>query len=155
MQSFTDTSGRTWKIEVTTGVIRRVKQQTGIDLTNLQSLSEELSEVCSFVDVLESLLEPQLTQLGMTINEVCDCMLEEQSEAASLAILHAVIDFFPPSKGEPLRASLQNVQRTKTRMVEKASAEMMTQVNSPKFQEAIENALMSGNSSGNSLDLSA
>jgi len=71
MKSFTDTAGREWKIAVTIGAAKRIKDSLGVDLLRLDKPSED--------DKL-----PLLTRLGLDellLAEIICCLIGEKQFA--------------------------------------------------------------------------
>jgi len=112
MQNFKDENGDTWGIEINRPVLRLVKQETGILLTDL------------FEDEMALLL--QLSRDPLLGGDVLWCLCSEQAkrremdetafikatdgdcyEPAIHAVIQAIIDFFPPRQREMMTTLME------------------------------------------------
>lgn len=146
MQTFKDATGRTWQISVNFTSLKRVKCQTGIDLTKLVDphsdvISRLTSDLFMLFDCLVALLQPQLDANSLTAEAFGEALDEESADSAVIALLEGVIDFFPEKKRTLLRRALAKVtraaERKQTGMLDRA----LKSVESPQFDRAIETAL--------------
>ncbi|WP_417849419.1 hypothetical protein [Thalassoglobus sp.] len=152
MKSFTDAKGNTWTIEVNVTTLQRVKGLTGINLTNLidakgDTFTKVVEDVFVMFDVLTALVRPQLDAQGMTTEQFGESLDETSLEAAVHALIEAVIDFFREGKRTLLKRAFTKVKTAAERRQSTNIDKAMQAVESPEFDQAIENALQS--TSGN------
>ena len=101
MAKFTDLVRREWTISLTSGDLRRVREQAGLDLgkalTNTDRLAELLfGDVEMFGKVVWVLIEKQANALSITPEEFADGFDRDTFESASSAITDAILDFTQP-----------------------------------------------------------
>lgn len=94
MQTFKDMDGREWRLSVTVGSIKRVKQLVDIDLTRLDEGDPPLltrlgTDVMLLCDVIYALVQPQASERNITdedfgqslggdvITHACDALWKE------------------------------------------------------------------------------
>ena len=65
MRKFKDGKGREWSLSMNVMSAKRVKNETGVDLLNMESLSADLDDVYKLVDVLWSMVSKQAEKLDM------------------------------------------------------------------------------------------
>lgn len=107
MAGFQDDAGNLWQIDITFGSLLRVKKECGFDLLELFSSPQAAQRLSSdpqlLLDVLVSLLRPQLDELGVTPAAFADGLRAEQVQEAMCALFEALPDYFP----EPQRGALK------------------------------------------------
>lgn len=114
---FQDKKGRTWRLDLTVGAVRRVKETCGVvDLyaalegTVLIQLATDLP---LFVDVLWTIIEPQAREAGVTDIDFGEAMAGEQLEAATEAFIEALAGFFVrPGQQAAIRAVAEKTNQT-------------------------------------------
>ena len=107
--AFTDLSGRTWTLEITTGTLKRLREQVSIDLKllikdKLAALVELLDDPERFVGVLWVLCESQAAKLNLTPEQFPEGFGGATLEAAGAAFVEAVALFSPNPTRDLLRA---------------------------------------------------
>ena len=149
MKTFTDRKNDKWEISLTLGAIKKVQDQTNIDLLNIESdecntLSEFTANPFKLAEVLSVLLEDQLTAAG--VEGVLDRMDGETLCRAQEAFYAELTDFFV-GMGRAERAKMvMKHQQMITRAIEMVGAKV----------EAIDtDEELSGLLSGDSPDTSA
>jgi len=152
MKTFADSAGRNWTIEINVATLQRVKGVTGIDLTKLidaqgETFTKVVEDVFVMFDVLTALVQPQLDAQGMTTEQFGESLDETSLEGAVHALIEAVIDFFQEGKRMLLRRAFAKVKTAAQRRQSTTIDKAMQAVESPEFDQAIENALQS--TSGN------
>lgn len=108
MQSFRDTSGRSWVLSVTAGSIKRVKALAGVQLAglaedNFKGLVELIGTDELFPNVLFALVQPQAEKLGVSQTEFDEAMDLDCLREAGLAFLEVYASFFPKQTRETYR----------------------------------------------------
>jgi hypothetical protein len=106
MKQFKDEQGRDWMIDVTVGAIKSVRELLKVDLWNFfgDEAKRILSDPPMLVDVVYVLCKQQCTERGLTDVDFGRLFRSDVLEAASNALIGAVIDFFPKSRQTILKA---------------------------------------------------
>ena len=146
MQSFVDTQGHHWAIQINYTSLRRVRAVTGIDLTRIVDPKSNVMEQLTgdpFVlfDCLVAILQPQLDEQEVTAEQFGEALDEESGDKASMALIEAIIDFFPEGKRMLLRRALTKVLTAAERRQLATLDKALQAVESPEFSQAIETAL--------------
>lgn len=143
---FKDSTGVLYDIPVNVLTISRLKRSHGIDLTEVigprgsEVMERITGDVCTFLDVLASLLgldEKQLEQMARNLDE-------SGLESAVTALVESILNFFPPEKRKPLLRAFQRSGEIVKTARAKSLAAMAEAVESDSFREAIESQLTSG-----------
>jgi hypothetical protein len=122
MHSFKDTSGAEWKLELTVGSIKRVRDEVKVNLADdvftglLDKLAGDTLLLC---DVVWSLIKPQAQALDVDVEKWCNRMGGDALDKASKALLDELIDFSPP----PRRGLLKQIMAKALEMQDKSIAE--------------------------------
>ena len=146
MKSFTDRQGRSWIIEINYTSLRRVHALTGINLTRIveprSNVMEQLTgDPFILFDCLIAILQPQLDEKQITAEQFGEALDEESGDKASMALIEAIIDFFPEGKRMLLRRALTKVLTAAERRQMATLDKALQAVESPEFTQAIETAL--------------
>lgn len=157
MSSFNDRHGRQWILEFTLGSLARVKTETGVDLLTFHqpdspALRAMATDPWKLLEVLVSLLRPQLEQKGVSEEAFGDSLLEEHVQAAVEALLTGMVDYYPPAKRTALKTLVDRVLGAVRNVSERANRELttvMATTDLDAMQKEIETAI-SGNSTGSS-----
>lgn len=109
MKTFKTLDGTEWKVAVTVGTIKRVMDDTGLKLTDMftsQKATEQfLSDDIKFCEMIWSVVRPQASENGITIDQFLSTIDGEVVEAAAEAIVGETVDFFQ----EPRRSVLRKI----------------------------------------------
>ena len=146
MKSFTDRQGRSWTIEINYTSLRRVHALTGINLTRIVDPQANVMEQLTgdpFVlfECLVAILQPQLDEKEITAEQFGEALDEESGDKASMALIEAIIDFFPEGKRMLLKRALTKVLTAAERRQLATLDQALQAVESPEFSQAIETAL--------------
>ena len=146
MKSFTDRQGRSWTIEINYTSLRRVHALTGINLTRIveprSNVMEQLTgDPFILFDCLIAILQPQLDEKQITAEQFGEALDEESGDKASMALIEAIIDFFPEGKRMLLKRALTKVLTAAERRQLATLDKALQAVESPEFSQAIETAL--------------
>lgn len=141
MHSFTDEKGRAWSVVVTVDTVRRVRQLAGVDLMQVIKgpLLEELAgDPVRLVDVLFAICKPQADAGKVTDQDFGQSLAGDSIDAATMALLGAIADFFPSPTRKLLRqlidagrASQEKVSALMEHHVSKAIAAMDAAASTP------------------------
>ena len=150
MKSFKDKDGKSWIIEVNVRQVRKIRALLNIDLANMiqfdaangkpnTELLDRLSnDPCLLVDVIYALCKDQADTLNITDEQFGENMNGDTVEAATVALLEEMIDFFPEAKRRVLRVILNQAEALTRQMQETAAAVL----ENPEFQETLKKQLM-------------
>lgn len=149
MPSFKDTEGRTWTLRITVSTIRRIKDLAGVDFADLDmfnqggGLFEVTSDYLKFGAILYAICKPEADARSVQEEAFLDAISGEVLETATRAFVEAVADFFPPSRGNLIRQTLQAAEKVREQALKQAG-EKLTEVmetssdllkNLPEFAE--------------------
>jgi hypothetical protein len=111
MHTFTDNQDRSWTIRVDVNAIKRVRKILSLDLNRLMHDKELLIEIAQdtvlLVDLLYVLVEDQCKAKNVTDTDFGSALVGDAIDAASEALLKAIIDFFPMRRRKALQAALE------------------------------------------------
>lgn len=131
---FRDTANNVWTVSVTVGGYMRIKNELGIDITDLSGedggwLTRTIADenMYEMLSVLATLIEKQLDAKGLTLEEWYDLMDGDSLEAAGYALLGGVINFIPAHKRGPLLkiSSLVRTKQERSSQIMEAQIEAM------------------------------
>ncbi len=139
MKAFKDKGGVVWELEVTVGVVKRVRAVLKIDLAKFdETLYLRLSEdPVLLVDLLWVICEKQAQGRKVTDEQFGEGLAGDAIEEATTALLEAIADFFPG----PKRSLFQKVI-SKTASIERTTSKLaIAKMDDPRLQEAMEKRL--------------
>ena len=149
MSHFTDTANRRWNLAINVGTVKRVRELTDVDLLAIldrpQMLSDLAGDPVRFVDVLFVVVKPQADQMQITDEQFGEALDGSSIEAATDAFLEALVDFFPGAR----RATLQKVLGRAKEVSAQAEATLTRALTDGTIDQAITDALATGQPSGN------
>lgn len=103
MYSFEDLEGREWKLSVTIGSVRQVKETLGVDLLEFPEVLEKLSgDIYTLCNVLYVLIKPQADKLNVSDVDFGYALGGDVLEKAVDALLNEMINFFPQRRRDLL-----------------------------------------------------
>jgi uncharacterized protein (DUF1778 family) len=145
MRSFKDRSGKDWPIGLTVGAVKRVKDETGVDLLDLthheraQPLIEKINgDPFILCEVIFSAVQPTITK-----EVFAEGLDGDAIEAAAEALWGAITDF-TQSHRRPLMAKV--LEKVKVLHQKQATA-VMAILDDPRMDQMLAEMLKSGLSS--------
>jgi hypothetical protein len=148
MREFKDIDGQAWHIRITVATLQRVKEETGVLLTDLVSsdnrdtlLKKLQGDVFFLFGLIVSVLQPQLATRTMDAKAFGEKLDEEAAENAVDALINGVIDFFPPDRRDPLLAMMAKVSQAFGQKRAAAKQDVLARIETPEFLEAIDKHL--------------
>lgn len=123
MQSFKDTSGREFLISINPLVVERVKAKTGFDLMAIFDPAEIAKISARPVLLVEVIHELVKTQLTCSLDDWANDWDSDTVNAATLALMKAVVDFFPKEARASLAKAIDRVSQVVTGVRTTAIAE--------------------------------
>lgn len=148
MQSFKDSKGIIWTIEVNVGAIKRVRALCGVDLLDVitvgadgkpnTDLLDRLSDdPVLLVDTLYAVCKPDADAKGMTDEDFGRSFDGDSLVAAAHALLDGIVDFFPEAK----RRMFQKVLEASRRFEAATNRHLLNVMNSGELDNALESQL--------------
>jgi hypothetical protein len=123
-QSFADSRGDAWTVEINVTQLKRVRTALDVDLLKLAEdgglfgLADDPVTLCNLLFVL---CESQAKERAVTDEQFGERLASgDVIEAAVNALLEALILFFRPSRREPMQRVLEKVRRLETMGAERA-----------------------------------
>lgn len=107
MATFTDLAGRQHSVQITLLTRRRVKEQLGIDFAACAVEPAKLHELLTTVSDSEQLFRLIAAIVGVPEESLLESADQDTEEAAGVALLQALADFFQNSN--PLKAALRDL----------------------------------------------
>lgn len=112
MQSFQDTRGRAWVVDIDVYGVGRVRKLVGVDLyglvdDGLKPLGELLGDPCKLVDVLFVLCRDKQGKPPESDEDFGRAMAGDVLLKAADSFVEALVDFFPTTARESLRKMLR------------------------------------------------
>ena len=129
MAKFCDRHGKEWTIDITVGSCKRVRQKTGVVITDLlaekmKPLAELVSNQELLVDVLYVLCEPQAEKEGVTDEQFGEAMAGDSLDDAYHAFMGGLADFFPKRQREMIKSLSQKVDQLSQTLASNAAEEI-------------------------------
>ncbi len=129
MAKFKDAEKRQWSLKITVGALKRVKDETEIDMGfvvngELDKLKDVLSCPFSIAAVLYTLCSDQIEERELTPEEFSELLYGDTFEKAVEALIESILDFFPRQKAQVLRDALAKEKARQDKELEKALEEL-------------------------------
>lgn len=140
MASFTDLEERDWRVHITVGTIKRVKQLLDIDLmdaVNNDLTTRLINDPSLLVDVIHAVCKPQADDLKITAMDFAEAIAGDVLGDATDAVLTALIDFFPPTRREVLRTAVERHQQLEAKTMTMA----IERIKNPALDRQVESAM--------------
>lgn len=160
MKSFTDNIGRVWTVNVNVGTVKRVRALCGVDIAGIVTMEADgrpkvellerlASDPVLLVDVLYAVCKEEADAKNVSDIEFGRSMAGDSIEAATVALLDEIIDFFPEAK----RRVFAKILAATRRFQEKTKTELAKLLSDPALDGKIDAALeqltrLSSNSPG-------
>jgi hypothetical protein len=106
MAVFQDRSGRQWLVQIDAPKLAAVRSECGLTLTDPKDFEQATTDELKLVDVLWVLCRAQAQQQGVEQTSFCAALVGDVLDDAQKALVDAVLDFFPKSKREAIRATM-------------------------------------------------
>ena len=162
MKTFQDNAGHTWTISVNVDAVKRVRAHLDIDLLEavegklIERLRDDPILLC---DVIYVLCKPEADAAGITDEQFGQAMAGEAIDHATVAFMEELVGFFRKGRRELLAKALERLGEVEAKAIHLASERLddpeIEKRILTKFQEEPSLPTASGESSGNSPELSA
>jgi hypothetical protein len=147
MKTFKDTEGTEWQIALTLGVAKKIKDQAGVDLLDLDGgnlFQKLIDDPFTLGDVLYIACQGQAEKRSISAEQFADRLAGDAIAHGTSALLEALVDFFPSSKRPLLTRVLAMAKRVEAEMIRVGTATL----DDPKLEAHVLSQLSSrGNSS--------
>jgi len=125
MHTFTDNAGREWRLEITIGTVRRVRDLLEVDLLALDQgdpplLTRLELDLMLLVDVIYACLKPQADEADVTDEQFGEALGGDGVSAAHSAFWAALADFTQSAGQTHMAAAIRKLQALVTRATEEA-----------------------------------
>lgn len=129
MAKFKDSEKRSWSLKITVGSLKKVKDDTTIDLGyiasgKLENLEATLSNPFDLCAILYSLCEDQVEERNMTPEDFASMLHGDTFEAAIETFVESILDFYPRQKAQVLRAALAKEKEKQDKQLKEAIKEL-------------------------------
>ncbi|MEL7266716.1 MAG: hypothetical protein AAFP69_18175 [Planctomycetota bacterium] len=115
MPQFTDTKARRWDIQMNITVARRIKDDTEINVLEWIDNPESFAECCNDVFIMSAILysavSPDANAKDIEPEDFGSAIDGETYDAATVALIQAIINFSPAAKRSILTRALAAVVR--------------------------------------------
>lgn len=144
MPSFTDGEGRNWTFAVTVLSVKRVKEQTGVDLLTLMDPGSDAFEtlatdVVGLCDVMVAFLTDQLKAEGVSTEEFLRSLdSEEIVRSATRACMNAILSFSRKPKAKMMKAAFGKVWDATEKRERLQIKQAQALVQSPEFDRLVD-----------------
>lgn len=144
---FTDRRGRAWSVDVDIVSVRAIRQQLGVDLTDLlngraDALQQLVDDPEKMVDALYLICQEQCELQGVTPEQFGRALAGETIDAAVDAFMVGLAYFFRKGQREVVLAMIQKIRQTQDRLTAKAlealESDRVTQAIERQADEALE-----------------
>lgn len=134
-QSFLDTNGQKWLVEVSVGVIEDCRKLLGVDpIDPSGSIFEKIeADPVLLCNLLFVCCRGQATELAITDVDFGRAMGGDALDDGKAALTEALINFFPRNRREGIRATVQRFQQLQT----DAATTIATKIQDPRLAEAV------------------
>lgn len=128
-----------WHIEATYGSLRRVRNETGVDLTKIIDPNDEthkriVTDPFLMMEVVCSFIGPELAERNVTPEKFFESLDEEAGEKASIAVMEAIIDFFPPARRAVLSRAWERMTKAAEKVLNESVGPAMEAVDKTDFE---------------------
>lgn len=133
MPAFKDTNGREWILKLDAPKIRAVRQELSVDLAGIdgKAFHQLADDEVLLVDALWILCREQAN--GTTSDQFGAALVGDPIEAATDALLAAILDFFPNRK----RTLLKTLASKNAKVRELAMQQALEEINDPELEAKI------------------
>lgn len=136
MQTFTDTAGQAWNVDINILTVKNVKKYLGIDLLQPKIAMNRIVDPIALCDVLYVICRDQAESLGLSDEDFGRRMGGVALREGRDAFLEAYVNFTPDPKGQTtIRELIEKAKAVSDRMLG------VLEKNMGKFDQAIENAV--------------
>lgn len=144
MRQFTDTKGRTWKVELNVRQVKRVRDALGVDLANViqagrdgtvaaDTLERVANDPVLLADILWILCEGEAKASGVTDDDFGSALAGDSISDATRAFLDELVDFFPGARRLFLRKAVDLARQCEA----EGEAALKAALESPELAERL------------------
>jgi len=139
--SFTDTTGRDWRVALDVTTVKTVRDRAEVDLADLEQAPKTFAQLADdpvlLVDVLYLVCQSEASDRDVSPEDFGRSLAGDAIEHATAALEEAICDFFPRGK----RSLLQRLRKKLDQVREKTVDLIETNLQDPEIDEAINQAV--------------
>lgn len=127
MAQFTDNAKRDWSLSLNVNVLKLIKRELDVDLLDLAHgsvLDRLANDPALLVDVLYLIAKPQADRQGVTAEQFGEAMVGDALDAASEALVDALVEFLPGKKRALLTKLMTKVKDAEQLMMDRLEQEI-------------------------------
>ena len=124
MHEFSDNLGRNWRLALNVASARRVRNETGVNLLEVEQLTKELADPFTLFDVLWHLVSEQAAAAEVSPEQFGESLTGDAVELATMALLEEIIDFFPQRRRMILKKAFAKSLELDKAMTDHATAQV-------------------------------
>lgn len=124
MKTFTDNAGRVWTVAITIAAVKRVRSLAGVDLLSSQSGEEGggpiqrlMADPVLLCDVLFAVIQPEAAARNVSDEDFGRSLAGDALEAATVALLDGLVDFFPPGQRAVLAKAIDRIRQAQRQVL--------------------------------------
>jgi hypothetical protein len=126
INQFKDNTGDIWTLGITVGTYMKIKEEVGVDITNLmgdQSWLQKFAvndDLASVITIVVLVLDKQLKAKDVSVEEFIDRLGADECDTMLEALLGGVVNFTPAHKREPVLKAVKMIQTQAMNLTEEA-----------------------------------
>ena len=143
MHDFKDNADRTWRLEITIHTVKDLRATLGLDLLDMGGdlLAVMVDDPIALCDMLYVVCRDQAEKDGVSDEDFGRGLRGEAIDAATVAFLEELTDFFPSRRRQILRAALEKVKVLQAKATETAlevlEGDMLDRILDEKLSEGL------------------
>lgn len=138
MTTFLDSEGREWRLALTIGLCRKIRDEVGVDIGNLkdgQAFLQMAADPYRFAETLWMLCEVQAEKANVSPEEFAESLTGDALDGALVALLEAVANF----TRAPMRGAVRTMLQTSMEATQKG-LEAIANDNAARMPQVVEKA---------------
>lgn len=127
MARFKDNAGREWSLSLNVNILKQVRSELEVDLLDLAHgavLDRLANDPALLVDVLYLIAKPQAERASVTAEQFGEAMVGDALDAASEALIEALVEFLPSKKRGLLRKLMEKVKGAEQSLMDQLEREI-------------------------------
>jgi hypothetical protein len=140
MTTFLDSEGREWRLALTIGLCRKIRDEVGVDIGNLkdgQAFLQMAADPYRFAETLWMLCEVQAEKTGVSPEQFAEGLTGDALDGALVALLEAAANF----TRAPMRGAVRTMLQTSMEATQKGLEAIATD-QAGRVQEVVAKAQM-------------
>ena len=124
MKTFQDNESRNWELAVNVDAVKRVKAHLEVDLLEAVEgnlLERLVGDPVLLCDVIYVICKPQAEAAGVSDEDFGRAMAGDAIDAATMALLEDLVDFFPRARRQVLQKALTKLRKLEAMTLDAAT----------------------------------